>query len=142
MSTSSSTTRADDASESIVSARLVNYRSQLTGILNAFAMHGLPVHKVDASGNANRTFALCEQVLANDAGANIVLVGPPGVGKGTVATQLAEFRNATHVSTGDLARASMKQQETAADMEQKEEEGNVSAEFDVDVTMGHMVGFA
>lgn len=35
---------------------------------------------------------------------NIVLLGPPGAGKGTLAKQLAELLEFTHVATGDLFR--------------------------------------
>lgn len=38
----------------------------------------------------------------------IVLVGPPGAGKGTQAARLAERLGAPHVSTGDLFRDNMK----------------------------------
>jgi adenylate kinase len=39
----------------------------------------------------------------------IVLVGPPGAGKGTQATLLAKTLSIPHVSTGDLFRANIKQ---------------------------------
>ncbi len=40
----------------------------------------------------------------------IVMLGPPGVGKGTQAKILAEKTNLTHVSSGDLFRDNIKNQ--------------------------------
>ena len=40
----------------------------------------------------------------------IVLLGPPGVGKGTQAKILAETTNLAHVSSGDLFRENLKNQ--------------------------------
>lgn len=39
----------------------------------------------------------------------IVLVGPPGAGKGTQASFLAENLSIPHISTGDLFRANISQ---------------------------------
>ena len=48
----------------------------------------------------------------------LVLVGPPGAGKGTQAERLAERLEIPHISTGDLFRANLKQ-ETALGVEAK-----------------------
>jgi adenylate kinase len=41
---------------------------------------------------------------------NVVFLGPPGSGKGTQATQLAQSRGLTHLSTGDVFRENIKGQ--------------------------------
>jgi adenylate kinase len=48
----------------------------------------------------------------------VVLVGPPGAGKGTQAERLAERLEVPHISTGDLFRANLSQQ-TALGVEAK-----------------------
>ena len=41
---------------------------------------------------------------------NIVLMGPPGAGKGTLAKQLTStYKNLTHISTGDMFREAIKE---------------------------------
>ena len=39
----------------------------------------------------------------------LILVGPPGAGKGTQAVHLAEHYSIPHISTGDIFRANLKE---------------------------------
>lgn len=41
---------------------------------------------------------------------NLVFLGPPGVGKGTMASRLAENKTIPHISTGDMFRAAVNNQ--------------------------------
>ncbi len=41
---------------------------------------------------------------------NLVFLGPPGVGKGTMASRLAENKAIPHISTGDMFRAAVNNQ--------------------------------
>jgi adenylate kinase len=65
----------------------------------------------------------------------LVLVGPPGAGKGTQAVRLAERLGVPHISTGDLFRANLSQ-ETALGLEAKSymDKGNLVPD-DVTVRM-------
>ena len=58
---------------------------------------------------------------------NIILMGPPGAGKGTLAKQLKEALNLVHISTGDMFRDAIKAQT---------ELGNLAASY---INAGHLV---
>jgi adenylate kinase len=50
---------------------------------------------------------------------NIILMGPPGAGKGTLAKQLKEAFNLVHISTGDMFRDAIKAQTELGKLAQK-----------------------
>jgi adenylate kinase len=50
----------------------------------------------------------CQNVDPDVAAVNIVLIGPPGCGKGTQAVRLAERYAIPHISTGEILRAAVR----------------------------------
>ncbi len=50
---------------------------------------------------------------------NLLIMGPPGAGKGTQATSIAEYYKVPHISTGDIFRAAIKN-ETSLGLKAKE----------------------
>ena len=57
---------------------------------------------------------------------NIIFLGPPGAGKGTMAEQIAEQTGVAHVSTGDIFRSNIRNQtELGKKVKQILDEGNL-----------------
>ena len=74
----------------------------------------------------------------------VVLLGPPGVGKGTQATRLADGIAAEHVSTGDLLRAARRD---GTDLGKKAQDymdagEYVPDELVLDLVRGHFAGIS
>ena len=51
-----------------------------------------------------------EAIAAPRRAASVVFLGPPGVGKGTYASRVADALGLAHISAGDLVRHEMKEQ--------------------------------
>ena len=67
----------------------------------------------------------------------VVLLGPPGVGKGTQARRLADEIAAEHVSTGDLLRAARR---AGTDLGKKAQEYMAAGEYVPDEFFSRSVG--
>lgn len=61
---------------------------------------------MDKVRNFENFIAINERVIPDKQGEILVILGPPGSGKGTVSKKLVERNNFTHISTGELIRNS------------------------------------
>jgi adenylate kinase len=68
---------------------------------------------------------------------NIILLGPPGAGKGTKANRLVEERNMVQLSTGDILRAAVK---AGTDMGKMADDIMKSGKFFPDELMAEVLG--
>ncbi len=61
---------------------------------------------MDKVRNFENFITINERVIPDKQGEILVILGPPGSGKGTVSKKLVERNNFTHISTGELIRNS------------------------------------
>jgi adenylate kinase len=66
------------------------------------------VHRRTQHDNSTTPECPCQNVDRDVPAVNLVLIGPPGCGKGTQAVRLAERYGIPHISTGEILRAAVR----------------------------------
>ena len=98
--------RSDDRSMEIINHRLNEYETKTVPVADFYRAQN-KFFSVNGLGTVDEIFsrvdAIIEKQLEN-IWLNIILVGPPGAGKGTQAKKLAKEFNLVYVSTGELIR--------------------------------------
>lgn len=101
----------DDDKEEIVRRRLEEHHKQVKPILEHYSSLGL-VKNIDSSRDYDIVMREIEKIIEDFVKENeminkkcaIVLLGPPGSGKGTLAKTISEKLNLLHIETGRLIR--------------------------------------
>ena len=101
--------RADDTKE-VITVRLKEYDTKTAPVANFYKEKEI-YHGIDGLGGIDQIFerltSIVDQTLQKS-WINLVLLGPPGSGKGTQGRRLAEQFNLEYISTGHLMRQEIK----------------------------------
>lgn len=101
--------RADDTEE-VISVRLEEYDTKTAPVASFYKEKEI-YHGIEGLGGIDQIFdrltAVVDQTLERS-WINLVLLGPPGSGKGTQGRKLAEKFNLVYISTGHLMRQEIK----------------------------------
>lgn len=101
--------RSDDTEE-VISVRLQEYETKTAPVANFYKEKEI-YHGVDGMGGIDQIFQRLTSVIdqtLQKSWINLVLLGPPGSGKGTQGRKLAEKFNLEYISTGHLMRQEIK----------------------------------
>ncbi|MGZ2369876.1 adenylate kinase [Ancylomarina sp. YFZ004] len=101
--------RSDDA-EDVINVRLEEYENKTTPVAEFYKEKEI-YHPIDGIGDIEEIFqrltSVVDQTLERS-WINMVLLGPPGSGKGTQGRMLAKKFNLVYISTGHLMRQEIK----------------------------------
>jgi adenylate kinases len=101
--------RPDDTEE-VINVRLKEYDTKTAPVANFYKEKEI-YHGIDGLGGINQIFDRLTNVIdqtLEKSWINLVLLGPPGSGKGTQGRKLAEKFNLVYISTGHLMRQEIK----------------------------------
>jgi adenylate kinase len=101
--------RPDDTEE-VIDVRLQEYDTKTAPVANFYKEKEI-YHGIDGLGGINQIFDRLTNVIdqtLEKSWINLVLLGPPGSGKGTQGRKLAEKYNLVYISTGHLMRQEIK----------------------------------
>ncbi len=111
----------DDDNEEVINNRLKEYDKKTAAVARFYQQKDIykPINGMGAIEDvAERINKPIEEVI-NQTRFNVVLIGPPGAGKGTQAKAIAEKYNLVYISTGSLLRSKMKEDQELAKDAQK-----------------------